>query len=173
MNPLPDLSLLCDQIVERLQGCAELAPLSAEGYSAIVGVNDEELMEKERAALARFGLCVAVRIERAVPVSRRDAKILYDPVELLVEISERVPLNATTPASQPPGLGTGLPAWAVADRVYAALTNWSPQKLKTPFPLTARPPGLEDHTPKEEARRGLKCVRLHLQTACRGEERSA
>jgi len=172
----PDLALIADLVVARLRAFPDLAALTVTEpddtvLSAIVGVSDGDLISQIQAATARLNVAVTVLVEKAVPVENQDSSLMYDPVEFLVEIAEFVEGNQTTPASNPPGTGTGLHAWHIADRVMAALKHW-PLPMVNPYRVFSRKPGIVDATTREDADGGYKVVRCLFQTKAEGVPRA-
>jgi len=172
----PDLALIPNLIVAQLRAFPDLAPLSvteADGsvVSAIVGINEGDLLTQIQAALNRLNVSVTVLLESAAPdMDPQSPAVIYDPVHVLIEVAELVALNQQTASSVPAGTGTGLQAWTIADRITAALQYWS-IPLSKPQRLLPRAPGIINSTTKEDADAGYKVLRLHFTTQCMGVQR--
>ena len=120
-------------------------------------------------AMARSGICVLVSVPTAMPRDHQSERVQLDPVDVIFEISESVPLNQSS-------TGTRKGAMYVAERIAANFQMWPPladDPENAGAVLMPKPPGIiELPAPQQmEVRNGidpktLYILAVHFVTTC-------
>lgn len=113
MNADSTLEPLRDAIVARLKSFYDFDGVS------VLSISTGDVNNAIQMQLGMIGVVIFVSIPQFVPTPHQSARVLLDPVSIVIEIIEDVFLNQSAD-------GTGKGALFLAERVCAAMQQWQP-----------------------------------------------
>ena len=157
------LELIRDRCVERARSKDDFRGV------AIISRKKGDLFTLMFEAMAKSGVCILVSVPTALPKPWQTEQVVLDPVNIIFEISENVPVNQAS-------TGTGKGAMYLAERIAANFQLWPPlpdDPVNAGVVLMPKAPGIiELPAPQQmQARNGidpktLYILAVHFETTC-------